>query len=38
MFFFYDKKDKNADIFLLLEKLIENWENEVVEFKEANND
>ena len=38
MFFFFDNKDKNADILLTLEKLIENWENEVVEFKEANND
>ncbi len=38
MFFFYDKNDKDADILLTLEKLIENWENEVVEFKEANND
>ncbi len=27
MFFFFDKKDKNADKFLTLEKLIENWEN-----------
>lgn len=36
--FSFDKKDKNADILLTLEKLIENWENEVVEFKEANND
>lgn len=38
MFFFFDNKDENADILLTLEKLIENWENEVVEFKEANND
>ena len=38
MFFSFDKKDKDADKFLTLEKLIENWENEVVEFKEANND
>lgn len=38
MFFFFDKKDKDADILSTLEKLIENWENEVVEFKEANND
>ena len=34
MFFF----DKNEDIIITLEKLIKNWENEVVEFKEANND
>lgn len=32
--FSFDKKDKNADILLTLEKLIENWENEVVEFNE----
>ncbi len=38
MFFSFDNKDKNEDILLTLEKLIENWENEVVEFKEANND
>jgi len=38
MFFFFDKKDENADIFTILEKLIENWENEIVEFKEASND
>ncbi len=36
--FQYDKKSENADILLVLEKLIENWENEVVEFKEASND
>lgn len=36
--FTFDKKDKNADIYLTLENLIINWENEVVEFKEANND
>ena len=36
--FFFDKEDKNEDILITLEKLIENWENEVVEFKEANND
>lgn len=33
--FFFDKKDKNADLFSTLKNLIENWENEVVEFKEA---
>ena len=38
MFFSFDKKDKEADKYLTLEKLIENWESEVVEFKEANND
>lgn len=37
-FFFFDKKDENADIFSILEKLIENWENEIVEFKEVSND
>ncbi|MBQ4086851.1 MAG: putative DNA binding domain-containing protein [Clostridia bacterium] len=38
MFFFFDKKDGNDDVFSILEKLIENWENEIVEFKEASND
>lgn len=38
MFFFFDKKDENADVFSILEKLIDNWENEIVEFKEAGND
>lgn len=38
MIFSFDKNDKNADKYLTLEKLIENRENEVVEFKEANND
>lgn len=36
--FIFDKQDKNADRYLTLESLIKNWENEVVEFKEANND
>lgn len=36
--FIFDKKDINADKYLTLESLIKNWENEVVEFKEANND
>lgn len=36
--FFFDKKDENVDIYTTLERLIENWENEVVEFKEANDD
>ncbi|MDO4288838.1 MAG: ATP-binding protein [Eubacterium sp.] len=30
--------ESNKDIIYTLNKLIENWENEVVEFKEANND
>lgn len=38
MFFFFNKKDEDAEIFSILQKLIDNWENEVVEFKEANND
>lgn len=38
MFFLFDKKDENADVFSTLEKLIENWENEIVEFKEVSND
>lgn len=38
MFFFFDRKDEDADSFSILEKLLDNWENEVVEFKEANND
>lgn len=36
--FTYNKKDKSADIYETFERLIENWENEIVEFKEANND
>ena len=36
--FTYNKKDKNADIFETLDRLIDNWENEIVEFKEAIND
>lgn len=36
--FFFDKNDEKKDIYIILERLIENWENEVVEFKEANND
>lgn len=36
--FNFDKKDKYYDKYLTLGKLIENWENEVVEFKEAEND
>lgn len=38
MLFFFDEKDENADIYATLNRLIENWENEVVEFKEATND
>lgn len=30
--------DKYSDLLITLQSLIENWENEVVEFKEANND
>ncbi|MCD8028057.1 MAG: ATP-binding protein [Erysipelotrichaceae bacterium] len=33
--FTYDKNSKGADILQILEKLISNWENEIVEFKEA---
>ena len=36
--FSYNKNSKEKDIFQTLDKLITNWENEVVEFKEANND
>ncbi len=40
MFFFFnfDPKDKDADLLITLNNLIANWENEVVEFKAANND
>lgn len=39
MFFFdFDTKDHQADLLLTLNSLIENWENEVVEFKAAEND
>lgn len=40
MFFFFefDPKDKDADLLITLNNLITNWENEVVEFKEANRD
>ena len=34
--FLYNSNSENSDIFQILEKLIDNWENEVVEFKEAN--
>src|ERR1035437_1448296 len=40
MFFFFDldKNDPNYEQLLLLNNLIERFENELVEFKEANND
>lgn len=38
MFFFYDDKGREADMLSVLNDLIENWENEVVEFKEAGKD
>lgn len=34
----FDKSDERSDVYITLERLIENWESEVVEFKEANND
>ena len=33
--FEYDRQDDKAELYELLNNLIENWENEVVEFKEA---
>ena len=36
--FEFDKNDSKAELLVILEKLIDNWENEIVEFKEANND
>ncbi len=38
MHFFLDTNYKESNNILILSKLIENWENEIVEFKEANND
>ena len=39
MFFFdFDPKDQQSDLLQTLNSLIENWENEVVEFKAADND
>lgn len=38
MSFGVEKERKDMDLLIMLEKLIENWENEVAEFKEANND
>lgn len=35
LFFQYDKSDKNAEQYEMLQILMENWENEIVEFKEA---
>mgnify|MGYP004458309039 CR=1 FL=1 len=29
---------ENSELLIMLDKLISNWENEIVEFKEANND
>ena len=37
-FFFFEKSDPDAEWFQILNDLIMGWENEVVEFKEANND
>lgn len=36
MFFYFD--DKESDMLSVLYDLIDNWENEVVEFKEAGKD
>lgn len=38
MSFYFDNKDKDADMLSILNDLIDNWENEVVEFKEAGKD
>ena len=38
MFFFFDEKDPQGELLQTLSGLIDNWEDEVVEFKEANND
>lgn len=38
MGFSFNKSCENIDVYTTLERLIENWENEVVEFKEANED
>lgn len=35
LFFQYDKTDKNAEQYEMLQILMEHWENEIVEFKEA---
>lgn len=38
MFFYFDKEKQDADAVEILKELISNWENEVVEFKEAGKD
>lgn len=38
MFFYFDKDKQDADAVEILKELISNWENEVVEFKEAGKD
>lgn len=38
MFFPFDNTSDNSELLLVLNGLMENWENEIVEFKEANND
>ena len=40
MFFYFDENtaNENMELFAILDKLIANWESEVVEFKEANLD
>lgn len=38
MYMFLNTNNINSDLLITLEHLIDNWENEVVEFKEANND
>lgn len=40
MFFYFDENtaNENMELFAILDKLIANWESEVVEFKEANFD
>ena len=38
MFFFLDKSDPNSELLQILNDLLIRWEDEVVEFKEANND
>lgn len=38
MFFYFDKEKQDSDAVEILKELISNWENEVVEFKEAGKD
>ena len=38
MFFFYEMNEQDAELIQILHDLIIHWEDEVVEFKEANND